>query len=90
MNRMTAIVSGRVQGVGFRYFVQNVARELGLSGYVRNTPSGDVEVVAEGDAVALEEMRQRLAQGPPLARVDNVEDELSLGKSEFSSFGVRF
>ncbi len=70
--RMLAIVSGRVQNVGYRAFVLRYARALGLSGTVRNLPSGQVEVVAEGDEKSLEQLLALLKQGPPAARVDHV------------------
>jgi acylphosphatase len=67
-------ISGRVQGVGFRYFAERAARELGLCGYVRNRDDGSVEVYAIGDAPALDEFRARLAQGPRSARVTAVDE----------------
>jgi len=67
------LVSGRVQGVGFRYFVLRRANELGLRGFVRNLPGGSVEVVAEGGDDALAELELALASGPALARVEGVE-----------------
>ncbi|MGQ9487769.1 MAG: acylphosphatase [Armatimonadota bacterium] len=70
--RMVAIVSGRVQNVGYRAFVLRYARSLGLSGTVRNLPSGQVEVVAEGDEKSLELLLTLLRQGPPSARVTDV------------------
>ena len=75
-----ALVSGRVQGVGFRYYCRAQARRLGLSGWVQNLPDGDVEVRAEGNAQKLEELLQWLKSGPPSARVDSVQS----GKLEFS------
>lgn len=66
------IVSGRVQGVGFRAFVADTARAEGLSGWVRNVPDGSVEVHAEGDAEAMARLEWRLWQGPAHAHVDDV------------------
>lgn len=66
------LVRGRVQGVGFRWFVQREASELGLRGWVRNTEEGDVEVVAAGDAGDLDELRTSLRRGPRGSRVDNL------------------
>ena len=65
-------VSGRVQGVGFRYFVLREARALGLSGWVRNLPDGGVELVAVGEEPALHAFEGRLWQGPPHARVTSI------------------
>jgi acylphosphatase len=70
--RMRLRISGRVQGVGFRWFVLTEAERLGLRGWVRNTPDGDVELEAEGAATAIRELRLRLEQGPPSARVSRV------------------
>ncbi len=66
-------VSGRVQGVGFRYFVQRRALALGLRGWVRNLPDGAVEVAAAGAAEAVNLLAAALAEGPAHARVDQLE-----------------
>jgi acylphosphatase len=68
------VVIGRVQGVGFRFFAENWANRLGLSGYVKNCADGTVEAYAVGDAAALEEFRARLAEGPRSARVDQIQE----------------
>ena len=68
-------VTGRVQGVGFRAFVADVARDEGVSGWVRNLPDGSVEARAEGDVDALRRFEWRLWQGPSHARVDDVATE---------------
>jgi acylphosphatase len=67
------LVSGVVQGVGFRYFVLREAEGLGLAGWARNLPDGRVEVVAEGDEAALGKLEQSLRRGPSLSRVSGVE-----------------
>jgi acylphosphatase len=67
-----AIVTGDVQGVGFRHYTKLEARELGLAGFVRNLSDGNVEVWAEGPKTAVEELLQWLERGPPSARVDRV------------------
>ncbi len=90
MKRIRATVSGRVQGVGFRYFVSRQAQELDLVGYVRNCPDGDVEVVAEGPPEKIEELRSRLWKGPALSKVANVNDDISDATGEFTGFGVRY
>ena len=66
------IVRGRVQGVGFRWYVHREASELDLRGWVRNTEDGDVEVVAHGEEADLAELRASLRQGPRGARVDRL------------------
>ena len=66
------VVSGRVQGVGFRYFVRQKAAEIGLAGWVRNRPDGTVEAEAGGSLEQLEAFEAALRAGPPLARVDHV------------------
>ena len=66
--RMTVFVRGRVQGVGFRWWVRAQALELGLSGYARNTSDGRVEVVAEGDEGALARLLARLEEDPSETR----------------------
>ena len=67
-------VSGTVQGVGFRWFVRERARRLGLAGWVRNLPDGSVEVTAEGDEPQVELLRTELQRGPSGAFVKSVED----------------
>ena len=74
MAALRALVRGRVQGVGFRWFVRERARELGVHGWVRNLDDGSVEVEAEGDEASLDRLRRVLLEGPPGARVSAVED----------------
>lgn len=66
------LVSGHVQGVGFRYFTQDAARREGLSGYVTNHPDGTVEAVAEGETEALDRFERALRRGPSRSRVERV------------------
>lgn len=73
MSLLQAIVKGRVQGVGFRYFVYDLAHQYGLKGFVRNLWNGDVEVAAEGDDELLRQFLERLRKGPRFGHVDNVE-----------------
>lgn len=68
------VVHGRVQGVGFRYFVQNEAKQLVLDGYVKNRADGTVEVCASGSCEQIEKLRRRIAQGPRWSRVDRVDE----------------
>lgn len=76
--RLRATVRGRVQGVGFRWFVQENARHLSLSGWVRNAADGSVELEVEGTEAAVARFRETIAIGPRGARVD-VIDELAHG-----------
>ncbi len=85
---MRAVVHGDVQGVGFRDFVERRARELGLTGKVRNRHDGAVEVVAEGDRQSLDKLRQRLDEGPRLASVDRVEVTTEPATGEFRTFDI--
>jgi acylphosphatase len=75
------LIQGRVQGVGFRWFVQREASELALRGWVRNTEDGHVEVVAAGEADDLAELRTSLRKGPRGSRVDRVVEH-TLAESE--------
>lgn len=77
MQRITALVSGQVQGVGYRHFARKKAFELGLAGYVENLPDGRVEVVAEGEKADLEQLIHHLRQGPRGARVHQVDVQWS-------------
>lgn len=89
--RLHAIVHGRVQGVNFRWHTRQKAQRLGLTGWVRNLPGNRrVEVVAEGSATALGDLILFLHQGPPSARVDEVEVNWSNASGEFTDFDVRF
>lgn len=66
------LVSGRVQGVGFRYFAQDAARREGLQGWVRNLDDGRVEALAEGEAESVDRFEMALHRGPSHARVEHV------------------
>ncbi|MEE9464985.1 MAG: acylphosphatase [Candidatus Neomarinimicrobiota bacterium] len=88
MKRLRIIVSGRVQGVGFRWATQKTAQQLGVNGYVRNLPSGDVEIVIEGDEVSVERMISWARQGPAFARVDNLKMDEIPGPAEYTGFRV--
>ena len=72
MDRLHVRVAGRVQGVGFRWYVREEARRLGVSGWVRNLPTGEVELLAEGERDVLSELARRVGKGPPGARVEVV------------------
>ncbi len=84
------LIQGRVQGVGFRWFVSREAAELGLRGWVRNTEEGEVEVVAAGNVKELAELRASLRRGPRGSRVDHlIEHYLDDKEAEdLSSFRI--
>jgi acylphosphatase len=84
-----AEVRGRVQGVGFRWFVVREAAALGLRGYARNRPDGSVEVVAAGDAASLDRLVARLRVGPPAAAVEVVECRALEPVPDFDRFEIR-
>ena len=89
--RLEAKIYGRVQGVGFRVYVQDRAGSLGLTGYARNIyfPTRHVEVVAEGPNLALETLLRFLREGPQLSRVTQVDVQWGRATDEFRSFAVR-
>ena len=81
-------ISGRVQGVGFRFFAERVANQLGIRGYVKNRWDETVEVYAIGDAESLEEFRRNLAEGPRSAHVTGIEESDEPVRKEFSTFRI--
>lgn len=81
------LIRGRVQGVGFRWFVHREASELDLKGWVRNTEDGDVEVVASGEPDNLDDLRTSLQKGPRGSRVDRVIEH-TLAESEGASLSA--
>jgi acylphosphatase len=90
MRQLHAIVHGRVQGVCFRAETREVARSLGLSGFVRNLPDGTVEVVAEGPQEKLEALLKFLQRGPSLARVERVEVTWDTTYEAPTPFAIRY
>ena len=82
------VVRGRVQGVGFRWFVEREAHVLGVSGWVRNNADGSVEVLAQGTRDQLLGLRSRLRQGPRAARVDDIEESEVGPVAGLSSFRI--
>ena len=82
-----AVVSGRVQGVGFRFFAARAARDSGVAGWVRNRPDGTVETVAEGDRDAVARYLEHLRSGPAGSRVTSLVDE-ETEPGRFSSFEI--
>lgn len=82
-------ISGRVQGVGFRFFTEDAARREGLHGWVRNLPDGRVEIAAEGDAEAVDRFERHVRHGPPGARVENVDVDHEAPGGHTTGFSVR-
>ena len=82
------MVRGRVQGVGFRWFVEREAHILGIAGWVRNNHDGTVEVMAQGTRDQLAGLHSRLREGPRAARVDSVEVSEESPTPRLSSFGI--
>ena len=83
------LVSGRVQGVGFRYFTQDQAEREGVHGRVRNLPDGRVEVEAEGDEETLARFEAALWRGPSHARVEHVEVESTAPSGRHTGFHIQ-
>lgn len=85
-----ATVHGLVQGVGFRFFIREHAERLALRGWVRNAPDGrTVELVAEGEQSAVEELLRLAEDGPPGARIERIESEWVTPQSQSQTFEIR-
>lgn len=89
IRRLNIIVEGFVQGVGFRFFVQEMAVSLNLSGWVRNRWDGSVEIVAEGDKGQLEQLLTLVYRGPRNADVRGVSPQWLPATGEFKSFTIK-
>ncbi|MCD6145176.1 MAG: acylphosphatase [Methanosarcinales archaeon] len=89
MKTIHIIVTGRVQGVGFRYFTVRCANNLGLCGWVRNLPDGGVEAVIQGQDDSIEQMIELLQEGPGASIVTDLKIE-EIEQEEFSGFTMRF
>ena len=88
LRKLHVVITGRVQGVGFRYFVAWRARELDLTGWVRNQADSSVEVEAEGDDASLQKLLVTLKQGPPTAWVQAVSVQWHAPEHNFKRFSV--
>lgn len=86
MSELHCIVSGRVQGIGYRQFVQNIARELRIHGFVANLPDGSVEVLAQGDLPLLKVFANHIAKGPEGSTVRGFYDEWGVPQKMFDDF----
>jgi acylphosphatase len=85
----TGTVTGRVQGVGYRYFTREQAVQLGVRGWVRNLPDGSVEFHAEGDDGPVDELLRRLKSGPTSGRVDRLAGDWLPEPQRFARFEIR-
>lgn len=90
MQAYVLIVSGRVQGVGFRWFAEREALKRNIRGYVRNLEDGRVEILAQAAPDALDEFRESIRRGPSASRVDEVEVKAIDVDTALSSFRIRF
>lgn len=88
MKQIHLIITGRVQGVGFRYWTRHIARRLGISGTVKNLEDGSVEVIAEGDEDELRVFRNAIKDGPPLANVTKITEEWTSPINVFEGFEI--
>ena len=88
--RVEATVYGRVQGVSFRYYTQQKAQQLGLTGWVANHPDGTVRLIAEGPRPDLEALVAFLQQGSPAAHVRQVETNWHQASGEWTAFGIHY
>lgn len=89
VEHLEAVVTGRVQGVGFRYFVRTAANRLGVTGWVCNTRDGAVQVVAEGSRKCLDRLIEALRHGPSLAAVEDVRCLWGEPTHAFTDFSIR-
>jgi acylphosphatase len=88
--RAHIFIEGRVQGVFFRSYMREKAHQLKVSGWVRNLPDGRVEAVAEGEEPKVKTLLAWCQQGPPSARVTNIETKWEKATGEFSTFAIRY
>ncbi len=88
--RVRVLVSGRVHGVAFRYFVREWASDLGVTGWVRNLADGRVEVLAEGDEERVDRLLDHLSEGPRLARVERLDVSREEFRGEYVDFRIVF
>lgn len=88
--QMHAFVTGMVQGVGFRYFVEKKAYPLGITGFVRNLSDGRVEVLAEGDEAVLKQFLEIVKQGPSFSNIVKTDVEWADASGRYYSFNITF
>jgi len=90
MNYYHFFVSGKVQGVGFRYFTYKVAKELDLNGYVRNTYDGKVEIIASGSEKSIEKFVKSIKKGPTFSKVLDLEINKIEMNEQYGSFVIKY
>lgn len=88
--RVHVIISGKVQGVWYRASTKQMADQIGITGWVRNTSEGNVEAIFEGEKKLINEMIEWCNQGPPLAKVDNVTIKKMENEKNFDSFMIKY
>ena len=86
MQRLHVVIAGEVQGVGFRYFIVDAARRLGVTGWVRNRADGSVELTAEGDRPQLDRLVEAARRGPRGAHVDRIDIEWGEARQDLGPF----
>ncbi len=91
LKKIKAVISGRVQGVGFRYYVLDKAEMIGVTGWVANLPAGDVKTVAVGDENQINDFLLYLRKGPTGSRVENIDYKIEdTDNNEFNGFDIKF
>ena len=90
IKRVRVTISGRVQGVGFRYFTRREGEHLGLVGWVKNLPNGDVEAEAEGDEAQVDTFVEAIRRGPPASRILNYQINEIPANHRDVAFDIRF
>ncbi|MBI2112732.1 acylphosphatase [Candidatus Woesearchaeota archaeon] len=90
MKRFHLLIKGRVQMVGFRYFTRKKAQELGVNGWIKNLPDGNVEAVIEGEDIALSQLVEYCKQGPLLAHVQDINIKEEKYQGEWEEFSIKF
>ena len=90
MKQYEIFVSGRVQGIGYRYFAERAAQNLGIKGFVRNLPDGRVKVIASGEDKSMEHFIEKLRQGPALSLVRDVQLNEVVLAEDYKDFQIEF
>ena len=90
VEQFKALIHGRVQGVGYRFFAERFALELGITGYAKNLYNGDVEVVAQAEKVVLETFLAKLREGPRMSKVTDIDVEWQSVSEQYPNFDIQF